>query len=157
MDPRYGILAGGVPLPPRRPNGIGSEGSDLPMRAPRGSKFPNLTMEEFLRQDMGKQNRDYAQRQQQGHAQLQQLKQQYPYGAGFPETSPSFPRPEGQNAISEINQHFDLNRIMAQPSEETPETSYFGKGQLPPEYQPERPIPLGELQRRWGVPRFEDL
>jgi hypothetical protein len=93
MDPRYGLLAGGVPLPPRRPPGVGSEGSDLP--GP-----PQQNMGELMRRwadeerrQMAKDAQRDAQRQEKGMAELGELKQDYPYGSGFPETSPSFPPP----------------------------------------------------------------
>jgi hypothetical protein len=158
MEPRYGLLAGGVPLPPRRPPGIGGSGADLPAspRFPPGGRPPSPA-EEMLRQDKEREEKAEAQRQAQGMTQLEELKRDYPYGAGFPETSPSFPRPAGQKAISEINNYFNVKELFATPSEETPADSYFGEGQMPPEYEPARPIPLGEIQRRWGVPRLEDL
>lgn len=148
----------GVPLPPRRPPGIGSDGADLP-RGPPGyfdPRYDKLMREaiEEERQNMARQAERRAQRQTKGMAELGELKQDYPYGAGFPETSPSFPAPIGQVPMSR------LNEILSVPSKPTASEGgrEWGASQdLPPEYQPDRPIPLGELQRRWGVPRLEDL
>jgi hypothetical protein len=151
MAPRYGLLAGGVPLPPRRPPGVGSDGADLPTL--RGVQLPKQDIYELLRRDIDEQARGRAERQQKGMAELGELKQDYPYGSGFPETSPSFPRPEGQWPLSEMNQRVRGPGGMAGAED----TRHLQPWPLPGEYQPDRPIPLGELQRRWGVPRLEDL
>src|SRR4051812_15569038 len=95
MDPRQGLLAGGVPLPPPRPPGVG---------LPPGYLGPKLG--DVLREAIEEQRQNMArrpQRQEKGMAELGELKQDYPYGAGLPETSPSFPRPAGQLSIGGID------------------------------------------------------
>src|SRR3954464_1696768 len=158
MDPRSGLLAGGVPLPPRRPPGIGSDGADLP-RGPPGYFNPSWDehfrrWEEEERQNMARRAEQQAQRQAKGMAELGELKKDYPYGAGFPETSPSFPAPAGQIPMSRLNETLS---VPSKPTASEMGREWGASQDLPLEYQPDRPIPLGELQRRWGVPRLEDL
>lgn len=64
----------------------------------------------------------------------------------------AMPPPPGQFNIRQ------LNETLGGPVQHTTEdVADIPKRPLPPEYQPERPIPLGELQRRFGVPRLEEL
>jgi hypothetical protein len=51
-----------------------------------------------------------------------------------------------------------LNQVLGAPEQHSSEdVADIPQRPLPPEYQPARPIPLGEIQRKWGVPRMEDL
>ena len=92
---------------------------------------------------------------QRGRERFDELKRDYPYGSGYPENSPSFPsgNPTEQPTASMLRQQG------TRPSLGGPEDFYADQPPvpLPSEFEPERPIPLGEIQRRWGVPRLEDL
>ena len=149
----------GVPLPPRRPRDLGvppgfprsqNDGADLPSRPmPRSRGGPPSPQEEYLLKQQ--EIRERAQRE--GRERFDELKQDYPHGSGYPETAPSFPsgNPTEQPTASMLRQQ---GQRMGHGLEDI---GLWPKQPLPPEFEPARPIPLGEIQRRWGVPRLEDL
>jgi len=132
-EPTAGLLAGGVPLPPRRPPGMGMNEADLPSRYPGPPTTPSQPSPDAAEQF------------------FKRMLQRYPFGQGAAEDEPQ-PAPPGQSIIQ------GLNRALGGPAVESSEdVSDMPKQPMPPEYEPQRPIPLGEIQRRWGVPRLEDL
>ena len=143
FGPKPGLLAADVPLPPRRPPNLGdvdSESADLPTRPP-GRAYQKRADQFF------------AEQRQRGLNRFNELKQDYPLGSGYPETAPSFPSGPMDPTIS------GLNRALGGPYPPAMDENVdlWPKRPLPPEYEPQRPIPLGEIQRKWGVPRLEDL
>jgi len=125
-------------------------GSDLPTRPlPRSRGGPPSPAEEYLLNQKSI-------REQHQQSQLQrfnELKRDYPYGAGYPENSPSFPNAGPQFNVKQIDQM--IGRPSLGGTEDFADQQQ--PGSLPREFEPQRPIPLGEIQRRWGVPRLEDL
>jgi hypothetical protein len=144
FGPDGGILARGKPLMPR------SQGSDLPTRPlPRSRGGPPSPAEEYLLQQKSIQE----QHRQRGQERFNELKQDYPLGSGYPETAPSFPSGNpNENPTASILQQQGNKMGMG-----LEDISLWPKQPLPPEFEPQRPIPLGEIQRKWGVPRMEDL
>jgi hypothetical protein len=136
FGPDRGILARSRPLLPAPPGG-----ADLPS-APPGPAYQKRADQYF------------AQERQHGLDRFNELKRDYPYGAGYPETAPSFPsgNPEDPKLGRDLqHQGQKLGGGYAE------DVGTWAKQPMPDEFIPERPIPLGEIQRRWGVPRMEDL
>jgi hypothetical protein len=139
-----------APLPPRRPADI-DRGADLPWqkdwRFNRSIPRPMTPYEKEVYDKMQQHNSA-------GRERFEELKRDYPHGAGYPENSPSFPNAGPQFNIKQIDE------MIGRPSwggEESFADQTKPGGPLPREFRPQREIPLGEIQRRWGVPRLEDL
>ena len=75
----------------------------------------------------------------------------YPFGTGYAEGD-VIPTP-GNTTAGHINSQIQGRHI----GPEDINDPIYPKQPMPPEFEPERPIPLGEIQRRWGVPRLEEL
>ena len=162
----------GVPLPPTAPRDVVS---GLPMKGPLPPRRPPEFGSIPLGERSNQWHKDYVERHRSprplspweqemqdklrqqnevGRERFEELKRDYPYGSGYPENSPSFPNPpEQQFNVKQIDKMIGRpswggEENFADQEKATP---------LPPEFRPKREIPLGELQRRWGVPRLEDL
>jgi len=127
FGPKTGLLAGGVPLPPRRPPDLGQprDGADLPMSPQMRDDLRNL---------------------------IERTQRSQPVAPGYAEGE--IIRTPGTTTVPHIN------RLINDPPMTGPEDindPRYAKQPLPREFEPARPIPLGEIQRRWGVPRLEDL
>jgi len=84
-----------------------------------------------------------------------QMKQKYPYGQGVGEGEIA-PAPSGQQNVYQLRN--SLSTPLTTGPEDINDPVYAPLRQpLPREFQPQRPLSLEEIRRRWGVPKMENL